>query len=84
MVVKRGKVCVVVGRGEVCGGGGKGEVCVVVGRGEECNITVALALLTKSCKEKGYLLSQGTGGKRTKVWYGSHLCASKTVHKFCC
>ena len=75
MVVKRGKVCVVVGRGEVCGGGGKGEVC---------NITVALALLTKSCKEKGYLLSQGTGGKRTKVWYGSHLCASKTVHKFCC
>ena len=49
-----------------------GEVCVVVGgwglggeggRGEECNITVALALL---CKEKCYLLSQGTGGKMSK------------------
>lgn len=43
--------------GGVCGGGGLG--------GEECNITVALALL---CKEKCYLLSQGTGGKNVKVW----------------
>ena len=50
MAVKRG--------GGVCGGGG-GEG----GRGEECNITVALALL---CKEKCYLLSQGTGGEMSK------------------
>ena len=71
MVVKRGKVCVVVGRGEVCGGGGKGEVCVVVGRGEECNITVALALLTKSCKEKYFLRVQVEKEQR----YGMvHIC----------